>query len=749
MKKYLDKLPLLLIFLIAIAFSIKSFREPDLWWQIRTGEWILEHHEIPKQDIFSYTFAGKEWINVKWGSEVLFALVTKLSGPESIFIIQAIVSCLLGFFLIKTAEQKSNLSLSFALILSLVAIEYRIIGRPEMFSHLFVVVFLFFHLRHRKEPSNKIFCLIPLQILWTNLHEAYGTGIVITGIFLVGAWLEYFFLKRKITFNINEIPKAISILLPMQILSLVVNPNGIKLVTQPLAILGQVYENKFTQELFDFRSPSYWTWNVYLAIGALVIGALGVFLYFKTLKTKSNRFRLFIEQFGLGYLISLAAFFYLAATAYRNIVFLVLVFFPLLVFGIESLLNKIPALPKIQQQAIIAFCVLLFGSYSLIVSNKYYEWTDSRDRFGLEVLSTFNASGAADFVLQNKIHGRCFSDYLTSSYLLWRLQPEFKTFIDLRDLDVFPADFFNTFFSATVFSEAFNQLDSVYHFDYVVLYRPNNRIHDYLCNGSSYKLAFIDPVAAVYVKKISPADSSIINFSPSKALATSFPSSAVNKILNPFYSAFDYAGVDYNLIAAGFSVSVNRLEEAEQFALRSAANSKEEYKTKEMLGEIFYHKALVSPDENSRNQFLATAQNYFQQSLNLKDNFPDTYLGLGVVLFEQKNYHAALEALEKCLAYDKTNRNACVIAGQCCSFFVNQNSNESPEYLDRAISYFVKADKLQSGTPFVLFNLGVLYFRKSDCAQATPILKQVSEMPGVSEEQRTTAKNCLQKCSGL
>lgn len=749
MKKYLNKLPLLLIFLIAVALSIKSFREPDLWWQIRTGEWILEHHQIPKQDIFSYTFAGKEWINVKWGSEVLFAIVTKLSGPESVFIIQAIVSCLLVFFLIKIAKTKSNLSLSIALILSLVAIEYRIIGRPEMFSHLFVVVFLFFHLRHRNDPSNKIFWLISLQILWTNLHEAYGTGIVITGIFFVGAWLEYFLSKKKIAFSVNEFPKAISILLPLQILSLVVNPNGIKLITQPLAILGQVYENKFTMELYDFRSPSYWVWNVYWEIGVLVIGALGVFLYFKTLKTKSNRFKLFVEQFGLGYLIALVAFFYLAATAYRNIVFIVFVFFPLLVFGIDYLLNKISLVKKHPLVFYIVSSLLSILLYLSVVSNKYYEWTDSRDRFGLEVLSTLNASGAADFVLQNKIHGKCFSDYLTSSYLLWRLQPDFKTFIDLRDLDVFPSDFFGTFFSATAIPDSFERLDTQYHFDYVILYRPNNPIHNYLYNESNYKLAFADPVAMVYVKKNSATDSSVMNFTPSKPIAVSFVATAVNKILNPFYSAYDYSSVDYNLIGSSYSVSVNQLDAAEEFLKRSAAHPIESYKTNEMFGELYFHRAMASADANSKNQYLITAQNYFQQSLNEKDDFADTYLGFGASFFEQKNYTKALETFESCLQRDHNNRNACIYAGECCSFYINQNNSESPQYLERALTYFNKADKLQPGTPFVMFNLGLLYFRKNDCTSSLKYLKDVAVMPGVSDEQRSIAKNCLQKCGGL
>ncbi len=168
MKRFVEKLPLLLIFLIAVAFSIKSFREPDLWWQIRTGEWILENHQIPKQDVFSFTFEGTKWINAKWGFEVIAALLTKAAGPEFVFVLQALISCLLVFFLIKAAEQirnpKSlpdpqageirNLSIPLSLLLTLIAMEYRIIGRPEMFSHLFTVAFLFFLLRSRKEESN-------------------------------------------------------------------------------------------------------------------------------------------------------------------------------------------------------------------------------------------------------------------------------------------------------------------------------------------------------------------------------------------------------------------------------------------------------------------------------------------------------------------------------------------------------------------------------------------------------------------
>jgi len=749
LKKYLDKLPFVLIFLIGIAFSIKSLREPDLWWQIRTGEWILEHQEIPKHDVFSYTYEGAKWINVKWGSEVLFALVTKISGPECVFILQALLTSLLVFFLIKISRLtmcSSPLAISVALLFSLIAMEYRIIGRPEMFSHLFTIVFLFFHLRNRKEGSNKIFWLIPLQIIWANFHEAFGIGIVLTAIFVAGAWMEYFLLKKKFFLSATELPKKLSLLLLLQILSIVINPNGFKLLTQPLNILGQVYENKYTTELFDFRQPDYWQWNVYWVIGLLIVGALGAFIHFKTLKTKTNSFKLFIEQFGVGYLIALVAFTYLAATAYRNIIFLVLIFFPLLVFGIDTLFSKATAHQKFSKQITFAFCLLLLAFYGLVVSNKYYEVTKSRDRFGMEVLSTFNPIGAAEFVKQNKLQGKCFSDYLTSSYLLWKLQPEFKTFIDLRDLDVFPSSFFNTFAEAVTFPDEFEKQDSAHHFNYVVLFRPQfPSLHNYLFNESKFKLAFADAVACVYVRKTSASDSSVINFASTKPVPVSALAMAVNKILNPLYSSFDYKTIDNDLQAASYLLTLDRPDEAEQYALKSSGNNIENYKGKEMLGEVYYNRAVSATDAETKNKYLNAAGAAYQQALYEKDDYTQTYLGLGAVYFQQKNFQMALQNFEHAITLDKNNLNAYNFAAECCKYFVNQNSS-AQDYLQKAILFYRKADKLNPDNPTILLNLGFLYFRNNDCDNTKKYLSKVSEFPGFPEEQRKNAKECLRKC---
>ncbi len=745
-----------LVFLIAIAFSIKNLREPDLWWQIRTGEWILENLQVPKQDIFSFTHNGTEWINVKWGSEVLYALISKVSGPECVFILQAIVSCLIIHFLFKLAKQFQGSNAEprsetavFAVLTSLIAIEYRIIGRPEMFSHLFSVVFLYLLWREQKSPSNKTYLLVPLQVIWANLHEAFGVGIVLTTIFVVGSWIEYFLLQRKLISGKSELPKKISLLLVLQLAAVVVNPNGIKLLLRPLQILGQVYENKYTTELFDYTMPEYWQWNVYWSIGLLGVGIAGTTLYFLTQKKKQNRFRLFVEEFGVGYLLAFVAFFYLAATAYRNIVFLVLISFPLLVFGLSFLLTKAITSKKTSAPSLF----LVFGSlllYFSIITNKYYTITSSRDRFGLEVLSINNPSGAAGFVQQQKLTGNCFSDYLTSSYLLWKLQPEFKTYIDLRDLDVFPVDFFSTFAEAVTFPNAFEKQDTAHHFNYVVLFRPQfASLHNYLFNESDFKLAYADAVACVYTRKKSPEDSSSITFSSTQQIANSTLATAVNKLLNPLYSPFDYKTTDNNLLAAAYFVGVGKIDIAEGFAIKSASGSVDAYKGKEMLGQIYYKRALTASSTETKTQFLFTAQSFYQQSIQQNEAYASAQVGLGAVLFQQQNYKMALEKFELAIKLDKFNLTAYNFAAECCKYFINQNSSESRQYVEQCIRLYKHSDKLNPDNPTILLNLGVLYFRKSDCDNTKEYLNRVANFEGLSDADRTLAKDCLRKCGSM
>jgi hypothetical protein len=55
------------VIVIAMVFCIRLVHEPDLWWQLRTGEYILENKTVPDKDVFSYTYEGAKLVECKVG----------------------------------------------------------------------------------------------------------------------------------------------------------------------------------------------------------------------------------------------------------------------------------------------------------------------------------------------------------------------------------------------------------------------------------------------------------------------------------------------------------------------------------------------------------------------------------------------------------------------------------------------------------------------------------------------------------
>ena len=49
-----------------LALSVQEIRSVDFWWQLRTGQWVAEHHALPQHDEFTYTVRGHDWIEVRW-----------------------------------------------------------------------------------------------------------------------------------------------------------------------------------------------------------------------------------------------------------------------------------------------------------------------------------------------------------------------------------------------------------------------------------------------------------------------------------------------------------------------------------------------------------------------------------------------------------------------------------------------------------------------------------------------------------
>src|SRR5450755_1779601 len=82
-----------------LALTARNATDPDLWWHLRTGQWIVETGHIPHTDPFSFTRAGHAWVSHEWLSEVLFYELWKQGGAAALIVFSAIITAA-GFMLL-------------------------------------------------------------------------------------------------------------------------------------------------------------------------------------------------------------------------------------------------------------------------------------------------------------------------------------------------------------------------------------------------------------------------------------------------------------------------------------------------------------------------------------------------------------------------------------------------------------------------------------------------------------------------
>lgn len=675
------KIVYIIVALCAFVLGMKQLREPDIWWQLLAGRWMLDNGSITRTDIFSYTMQGSQWINVKWLYEVIIALFEKVMGPEVVILLQAIVNVVIVWLLFKTskaiAEYSKNtyniLAVAIAVMVFLAISEYRMAGRPEMVSHLMATLYVFILWRNPSFEFKRILWLVPLQCLWSNMHEAYPVGIVIIGATTAGSLLSYLITRDKQ--KLQQTGRIVSVFV-LAILVILCNPNGMVLWNQPFEIYRQVWANKYTTELYSYADSQYWTiqakWHI-----AVLLFVMAYLLSNIIQAIRNKSVKNFFTPITASYLILTPLFAYLSLTANRNIPFAQIILIPMLPVALKWLIDvtgvgNLAVIKSIKDKSALITIAIAGTFYLAIVTNNFYSYTGSPNKYGIHVNMLHNPTGAASFIKQHNVNGLAFSDYFISSYLLWHSFPSFKSYIDLRDLDVFPADFFDDYFKLYQQPGRFDSIDKKYNFSYVVL--STSQLAGLQFNlywGEAYNLVYVDPVSAIFLKnneqnkRINDNKQIQKLFNWPAAIEEPSWASILNYTLNPLVSYDDENEAMQGVCASRFyngvknyKLSVNLLKQA-TIAFPDNADMNIAF------GQTYlqYSNAVKSADE--RSQKTDSALMYLQRAMEMDDSKKEVYSALGSLYATKGDYELAAENISVYIEKDKSNYYMYYLLGFC------------------------------------------------------------------------------------
>lgn len=78
------------IFIFACVFAVVAASlwtaDPDVFWHLKVGGWIVRHGSVPKADIYSWSAAGRPWTCHEWLWEVIICLAYKRLGVVGLWL---------------------------------------------------------------------------------------------------------------------------------------------------------------------------------------------------------------------------------------------------------------------------------------------------------------------------------------------------------------------------------------------------------------------------------------------------------------------------------------------------------------------------------------------------------------------------------------------------------------------------------------------------------------------------------------
>jgi hypothetical protein len=402
--------------LIALLYLVLPFQalfpveDPDIWWHLRTGDWITRMHQLPYVDPFSGPRSGSPWIAYSWSFELLVHLLHARFGLLGLVWFTTAMAVLITF-VAHRLMRRGRVPFALEILvtsLALFALKGLMSPRPWLFTIVFFCLELIIISRTRVDENTRWVWLLPLVfILWANIHIQFTYGLAVLGLLFIETALGYFGVLSSLKIQTNCVqPKRLFLVIALCLLATLVTPYNVT-IYRPLieyAVETGVFQRINELLPMSFRTPDNW---VVLFLTFAAVFALA----------RDRTLQLFPVL-----LLVMGAF--LGFRARRDAWLLVLT-------DLWILAERLPTLPAQDLLPRRAAEILISGTIAVVG----LAWVGIHRQIKEDNLATVVAQKypvkAVQYVKANQSAGPLFNDFDWGGFLIWSL-PELPVSIDGR-----------------------------------------------------------------------------------------------------------------------------------------------------------------------------------------------------------------------------------------------------------------------------------------------------------------------------
>jgi len=495
----LDTRRLLIAILFGAIFTmaVRVPTDTDTWWHLRSGEYILRTHSIPRHDVFSHTVAGKPWIDHGWLAQIAIYLLYTAFGYAGLGLALAAVVTLAFVFVFLQSEENLYLR-AFITVLAAITSAVVWIARPQIVSFLFTAVFSYILYLYKQRGRNYLFLIPLLIVLWVNIHGAFITGFILLGCYVIGEVLNNLLgHKDDRVLNYGEIASLIKASL-IALVVLVINPNTYQMYLYPFKTVGIGALRDYIQE---WASPDFHQFHLhpFIWMVLLTLAAVG----------------LARRRIDFTDLVLTSFFCYMSLWAGRNIALFALVAAPVLMRygaaairtlweaiqtgdveqGMLSQLGRKQIAPGPWLTGLNWLILILLLSLSAI---KVYQ--PLSPEVNLAVQKEYLPVEAVRFIRANNLPGPMFNSYNWGGYLIWHLYPDYPVFIDGRT-DLYDDQFIREYLKVPWIRPGWREVLDRYGVSFILI-ESDSVLAAFLAEDDEWQSVHADTIATVFLRNV-------------------------------------------------------------------------------------------------------------------------------------------------------------------------------------------------------------------------------------------------------
>ncbi len=463
---------LLLFFTFSFLFRTDYSFDQDLGRHIKLGGIILQIHQIPKTNLFSYTNPDFPFINTHWLFEAVSFLFAQANALQLLLILKFIIFLLSVCITLKLIPKDKTVLLLPIGFIFLHVLRERLELRPEIFSFLFTTLTYYILEKYLKKPTKLIYLLPLIQLIWIDTHIYFFVGLGLQVIFIIT--------HRKL--------RTLWLIFGLSLIFSLLNPNGLEGLLYPLNVNQNygytIVENQtlFFLENLKFADPNFLF--VKLSWVIIILSLTSSFI-----KRRFEVKNILLCVFGMG----------LSILNVRSFPYLVFLSLPAVLINFGTVKKN-----GVTFLLLLVTCALLLLESFFYLNGDYYKYADTQKQVGL----SFGEPGknSLDFVLANKLPQPIFNNFDIGSYIIYKGFPSYKVFVDGRP-EAYPKEFFtNTYIPIQYDFNKFKDLDKQINFKTIIFSHTDQtpwgvNFLQNIVKDPDWKCVYIDQFMIVLVKK--------------------------------------------------------------------------------------------------------------------------------------------------------------------------------------------------------------------------------------------------------